>query len=104
MILANNDLRILSCFLSGQLLETLHAVKAHWKLITGVFAAGASVVVVDAAHRIERREVSLGLETPERVEVTAGLREDDLVVLGNRRQLKPGTTVAPQLQSVQAEQ
>jgi RND family efflux transporter MFP subunit len=56
----------------------------------------ASVVVVDADHRIQTREVSLGLETPERVEVVSGLREDDLVVLGNRTQLKPGTTVAPQ--------
>jgi RND family efflux transporter MFP subunit len=65
--------------------------------------SGTSVMVVDADHRIERREVSLGLETPERVEVSSGLREDDLVVLGNRTQLKPGTTVAPQLAAVQAE-
>jgi multidrug efflux pump subunit AcrA (membrane-fusion protein) len=67
-------------------------------------AGAASVVVVDADHRIERREISLGLETPERVEVTAGLHENDLVVLGNRAQLKPGTTVAPQLQAVRAEE
>jgi hypothetical protein len=66
-------------------------------------AGAARVVVVDAEHRLQTREMSLGLETPERVEVVSGLHEDDLVVLGNRTQLKPGTTVAPQLQSVQGE-
>jgi RND family efflux transporter MFP subunit len=66
-------------------------------------AGAASVVVVDAGHRIQPRDVSLGLETPERVEVVSGLREGELVVVGNRSQLKPGTTVAPKLQSVQAD-
>jgi RND family efflux transporter MFP subunit len=61
----------------------------------------ARVVVVDADHRIQTRQIVLGIETPERVEVVSGLQDDDLVVLGNRTQLKPGTTVAPQLQSVQ---
>ena len=62
-----------------------------------------SVVVVDANHRIESRQIKLGLETPERVEVVSGLGESDLVVLGNRAQLKAGTTVAPMLQPVDQE-
>jgi RND family efflux transporter MFP subunit len=63
----------------------------------------ARVVVVDADHRIQTRQLDLGLETPERVEVVSGLHEDDLVVLGNRTQLKPGTTVTPKLQSAQVD-
>ena len=34
---------------------------------------------------------------PDRVEVRRGLREDDLVVVGSRAQLKPGTLVTPKI-------
>jgi RND family efflux transporter MFP subunit len=56
----------------------------------------ASVLVV-ANGRVERREVHLGLETPDRVEVVSGLNEGDLVVVGSRSQLRPGATVTPKV-------
>jgi RND family efflux transporter MFP subunit len=56
----------------------------------------ASVLVV-ANGRVERREVHLGLETPDRVEVASGLNEGDLVVVGSRSQLRPGATVTPKV-------
>jgi RND family efflux transporter MFP subunit len=56
----------------------------------------ASVLVV-ANGRVERREVHLGLETPDRVEVVNGLNEGDLVVVGSRSQLRPGATVTPKV-------
>lgn len=56
------------------------------------------LLVVNAGKRIEERAVRLGVETPERVEVLAGLREGELVVVGNRSQLRPGLAVQPKEQ------
>jgi hypothetical protein len=41
--------------------------------------------------------VTLGLETDDRIEVKQGLSEGDVVVVGSRAQLKPGTMVTPKL-------
>jgi RND family efflux transporter MFP subunit len=58
-------------------------------------AEDKTTVLVVAGDRIERRTVSLGLETPDRVEVVRGLADGDLVVVGNRGQLRPGMAVTP---------
>jgi RND family efflux transporter MFP subunit len=42
---------------------------------------------------VERRDVRLGLEAPERVEILAGINEHDLVVVGTRSQLRAGLAV-----------
>lgn len=55
----------------------------------------ARVLLVNREGRIEARSVTVGLETSDRVEVSAGLAADDLVVVGNRSQLRTGTHVAP---------
>jgi RND family efflux transporter MFP subunit len=55
------------------------------------------VLAVDGAGRLQWREVRLGLELPTRVEITSGLREGDLVVVGSRAQLKAGSVVAPKV-------
>ncbi len=57
----------------------------------------ATAYVVDANHKIEVRKVTVGLETPDRVEVLSGLKQGDLVVAGNRSQLSPGQQVTPKL-------
>ncbi len=58
---------------------------------------GKSVLVVNAAHRIEERPVTLGLETPGRYEVLSGLEAGDLVMLGNPAQLALGEKVEPRV-------
>lgn len=70
--------------------------------IQAVRAAGMSandprqqLAIVNQKNQIEMREVRLGLETPERIEVLSGLNEGDRVVIGNRGDLKPGQTVDP---------
>jgi RND family efflux transporter MFP subunit len=64
---------------------------------------GARVLVVGgdghSPGAIEERKVSLGLETDDRIEVTRGVSAGDLVVVGSRAQLKPGTTVSPKVLS-----
>jgi RND family efflux transporter MFP subunit len=61
-------------------------------------AAPVKVLVVGADRRLEERQVEIGLETPDRVEVRAGLRDGDLVVVGARSNLRPGTAVDPKVQ------
>lgn len=56
-----------------------------------------TVFVVDANKKLLERAVQLGLQTADRVEVKAGLKEGDLVVIGNRSQLKTGEAVTPKL-------
>ena len=54
----------------------------------------------EQGNEIEERPVTLGLETAASMEVTSGLRENDLVIVGNRAQLHPGLKVEPKLVEV----
>jgi RND family efflux transporter MFP subunit len=55
----------------------------------------ATVYFVSAEGRLKSRAVDLGIETPDQVEILSGLNENDLVVVGNRSQLRPGMAVRP---------
>lgn len=57
------------------------------------------LLVVGPDSRLQERQVEIGLETPDRVEVTSGVREGEMVVVGARGDLQPGITVAPKLQT-----
>jgi RND family efflux transporter MFP subunit len=54
----------------------------------------ANVLVVDN-DRIESRQVSLGMQTPDYVEVTSGLKAGEQVVVSERGGLKDGEIVKP---------
>jgi RND family efflux transporter MFP subunit len=56
-------------------------------------ARRSTVDVVNSDNQIEEREVTLGLETPNRYEVTAGLKEGEKVVIGSQSQLHAGDKV-----------
>jgi RND family efflux transporter MFP subunit len=58
---------------------------------------GARVLAVGRDGKLESRAVTLGLETGVLIEVKCGLSEGDVVVVGSRAQLKPGTMVTPKL-------
>jgi len=58
----------------------------------------ATVLVVGPDKRLEQREVNLGLEAPSRVEVLTGLRENEMVVVGVRSNLRAGLVVEPKVQ------
>jgi RND family efflux transporter MFP subunit len=55
-----------------------------------------TVYVVNQDNEIEERTVTLGLETPNRYEVTSGLKEGDKVIIGSRSQVHVGEKVEPQ--------
>jgi multidrug efflux pump subunit AcrA (membrane-fusion protein) len=53
----------------------------------------STVFVVNDRQEIEERPVTLGLETPNQYEVVSGLKEGELVMIGNRSRVKPGQKV-----------
>ena len=56
-----------------------------------------TVLVVDKSNRIQRREVTLGIQSATEVEVTSGLNAGDLVIFGDQSQYQPGQVVAPKV-------
>jgi RND family efflux transporter MFP subunit len=54
-----------------------------------------TVLVVDASHRIEKRDVTLGLESATDTEILSGLKENEMVIFGEQSQYKPGELVNP---------
>jgi RND family efflux transporter MFP subunit len=61
-----------------------------------------SALVVGGDGRLASRTIAVGLEAPDRVEVRSGLTAGDLVVVGSRAQLKPGTLVTPKVMALSA--
>jgi len=51
------------------------------------------VYVVNTSDEVEARPVTLGLEMPDKYEVTSGLQEGEWVMIGNRSQVHPGEKV-----------
>jgi RND family efflux transporter MFP subunit len=58
----------------------------------------STVLLVDHG-KVARREVQVGLQSPDRVQIASGLHDGDLVVVGNRSQLRPGPPVTPKVAS-----
>jgi hypothetical protein len=52
-----------------------------------------TVCVVNGSQQIEERAVTLGLETASRCEVTSGLKEGELVMIGGRTAIHAGEKV-----------
>jgi RND family efflux transporter MFP subunit len=54
-----------------------------------------TVLVVDKSNRIQRRQVTLGLQNATDVEIKSGLNAGDVVIFGDQSQYQPGEVVAP---------
>jgi RND family efflux transporter MFP subunit len=54
-----------------------------------------TVWVVDSSKHLQQREITIGIETPDYVEVLSGLSEGDLVAVGDRSSLTQGELVSP---------
>ena len=62
------------------------------------------VLIVTPNNRVEKRKVTLGLESSQNVEVRSGLNEGDLVVIAGRSGLQPGEEVRPKVTTMPAAQ
>jgi RND family efflux transporter MFP subunit len=56
-----------------------------------------TVLVVNSSNHLERREVTLGLQTATDAEVLSGLHENETLVFGEQNQFKEGQLVSPQV-------
>jgi RND family efflux transporter MFP subunit len=65
--------------------------------IQSISAGDPPSVFVIKDNKIEKRVVSVGIETPNRAEILDGLEEGDLVVVGNRSSLQVGQSATPTL-------
>jgi RND family efflux transporter MFP subunit len=54
-----------------------------------------TVWVVDPSNKVEQRAVTTGLETPNDIQVLSGLREGEMVAVGDRSSLTAGEVVQP---------
>ena len=64
-----------------------------------------TVLVVNGANQIEKRDVTLGLQTATQTEILSGLKENDRVIFGSQSQYQPGQLVAPkEIQTQEMEQ
>src|SRR5580704_8151373 len=53
------------------------------------------VLVVDATNHVEKRNVTLGIQTSNRVEITSGLQTGDNVIASGQTGYQPGEVVSP---------
>ncbi len=56
-----------------------------------------SVLVVNTSFRIEKRDVTLGLQTATDTEIVSGLELNEMVIFGEQSQYKPGELVEPKV-------
>lgn len=63
--------------------------------VTSAGEGRGRVLFVNSENKIEQRDVTLGLQTSDEVEITSGLREGDLVIFGEQSQFRPGELVKP---------
>jgi RND family efflux transporter MFP subunit len=61
--------------------------------IQAVSGKGNSVLVTGPDGEIQARPITLGIETPDKYEVLSGLKEGELVLMGNPRHLQAGQKV-----------
>lgn len=59
------------------------------------------VYAVGADHRIVERQITIGLESPTRLEILSGVADGDQVVFGNLEKVKPGQLVDPKPMTAQ---
>jgi RND family efflux transporter MFP subunit len=94
----NPDLRLIPGMYASVVLRVDHREKTLAVPVEAVSRQKTSTVfVVNPANKIEERVVRLGLETARELEVLSGLKENELVMIGSRTQLKAGQQVEPKL-------
>ncbi len=59
------------------------------------------VLVINRANKVEKRQVTLGIQGPERVEIRSGLEEGENVIVTAQSNYQPGEAVRPKAVAVQ---
>ena len=60
----------------------------------------AAVLIVDAENEVQKVPVTLGIQSPDRIEITQGLSENQSVIVSGKMNYQPGQVVRPQLSTI----
>jgi RND family efflux transporter MFP subunit len=60
----------------------------------------ASVLIVDANNKVQKVPVTLGIQSPDRIEILQGLSDNQSVIVSGQTNYQPGQTVHPQLSTI----
>jgi multidrug efflux pump subunit AcrA (membrane-fusion protein) len=63
-----------------------------------------TIYVINDQNQVEERPVTLGIQTADKYEVVAGLKEGEMVLVGSRSRVRLGQTVEPKLTGSLAQQ
>ena len=89
---------------TGMTAETAIILQAQKSVLTvpaGAVLKGdgqASVLVVDSDNKVQKVPVTLGIQNPDRIEITQGLSEHQSVIISGQTNYQPGQVVRPQAQ------
>jgi len=94
----NTDLSLIPGMYASVALKLEHREKALVVPVEAVSRQKSSTVyLINQEKKIEERVINIGLETASKLEVLAGLSENDLVMIGSRTQVRPGQKVTPKI-------
>lgn len=79
-----------------------HALAVPIQAVQVTKEGKGTVLVVNDRNQIEAREVGLGLQTANQIEITSGLHENESVIFGEQSQFRPGELVKPTMVDVAA--
>ncbi len=60
----------------------------------------ATVLLVNAQSQVEEREIHMGIEGSDQVQILSGLNEGDRVIIGNLNKYRPGQHVEPKMSAM----
>jgi RND family efflux transporter MFP subunit len=98
----NSDLA-LSTGMTAQATIVLQAQKGVLTVPAGAVLkedGQAAVLIVDAENKVQKVPVTLGIQSPERIEITQGLSDHQSVIVSGQTNYQPGQVVNPQLSTI----
>jgi RND family efflux transporter MFP subunit len=60
----------------------------------------ASVLIVDTNNKVQKVPVTLGIQSPDRIEILHGLSDHQSVIVSGQTNYQPGQTVRPQIDTI----
>ncbi len=86
---------------TGMTAQTTIVLQAQKDVLTvPAGAVLASVLIVDADNKVQKVPVTLGIQSPDRIEITRGLTEHQSVIVSGQTNYQPGQVVRPQLSTI----
>lgn len=89
--------------MTAQITIVLQAQKNVLTVPTGAVLKeddNASVLIVDNENRVQKVMVTLGIQSPDRIEIVQGLSDHQSVIVSGQTNYQPGQTVHPQLSTI----